>query len=220
MLTTGTKTKYYFLILLGALVVAVGLLWVAPQVKAQAPAPITVSKVANPNPVQIGQPLTFTIDVEPASLRTFVPVVITDSVPTSAKVTGATEQRLKNGTPLSTTPCALTGTTVSCPVEFVEGGGVTKGNTITLKVTIDATAQQCGNFTNTAEATTQIAAGTTVPASANFTVEGCAGPNRKPQGGREGVGKGVVQPVTQAPSQTYVSGANTNNAGSVQTGGP
>ncbi|MBV8891321.1 MAG: hypothetical protein JO266_04990 [Acidobacteria bacterium] len=97
---------------------------------------------------------------------------------------------------------------------------MTRGSTIALKVTIEATAEQCGTFTNTAEAAAT-RAGTTVPASANFTVEGCAGPNKKkPQGGGEGSEQQQpATPITQAPSQTYVSGTNTNNAGSVQTGG-
>jgi len=214
-LITRTKTKYCFLSLLGASLVAAGLLWVAPQVIAQAAAPITVSKMASPNPVQIGQPLTFTIDVGPASPATLEPVVVTDTVPGSAKVTGATQQQFLNGAVVDTTPCTVTSNTVSCPDRDVTGAN---SGLRTLRVTIEATAEQCGTFTNTAEAAAQLA-GTTVPASANFTVEGCAGPNKKPQGGREGVGKGVGQPVIQAPSQTYLSGANTNNAGSVQTGG-
>ena len=82
--------------------------------------------------------------------------------------------------------------------------------------TITVTPTQCGTFTNTV--TTSALGGLT--ASTDFTVS-CAGPNKKkPQGGGEGSEqKQPATPITQAPSQTYVSGPNTNNAGSVQTGG-
>ncbi len=96
-ITRMTTSKYYLLSLLGALVVAVGVLAVAPPAQAQILGEPTIDKECTPNPVQIGQQITCTIDVV-AGTDTFITFSelqqVTDPFPAGLTVTGATQQQL------------------------------------------------------------------------------------------------------------------------------
>ena len=178
---TGTmSTKYYLLSLLGALMVAVGVLTVSPSAQAQVePPPPTIDKECTPNPVQVGQTLTCTIDVLPApDTRVFVGVE--DTLPDGLTVTGAISEEIRNGVAFNILPCKVEGNTVTCP-----GGGnaVLRNVAESFRATIEATAEQCGTFTNTARATGDVEFDS-MPGRAQFsesdteqiTVEGCEEP--------------------------------------------
>jgi len=183
MTTSETKCRYHLLGLLMALVFVGGLLLLVPEppdAQAQV-APITVDKECSPNPVGVGQPLTCTIDVLPSDPRGSSDIIqVTDTLPDGVTVTGATQQQLQElGLVVSTQPCTVTGNTVTCPPETV---GFGFGEPLSLRITIDSIAQQCGTFTNTAEAQV-VQTGTTVTDSEEITVEGCEGGAARGGGG-------------------------------------
>ncbi len=186
---TRTRTKYYLLGVLGALVMAGGVLALAPSAQAQLVNTVTVDKECSPNPVQIGQPLTCTIDVEPAEPFTSFVIFVRDTLPTGVTVTGATQQQFFDGVVVETVPCTVTGNTVECPPGLVTGElSPGTGRTTSLRVTIDATAEQCGTFTNTAEAVTPL--GVTFIDTEQITVVGCEEAGRGGGGGNGGGGGG------------------------------
>lgn len=214
MTTPEMKSKYHLLGLLGTLVVAGGLLLLAPAPDTQAqvePEPPTIDKECTPNPVQMGQQLTCTIDVE-AALNTLDEIQVTDNLPAGLKVTGATAPVLFNGMPLATLPCSVDGNTVTCPVAPVEIFNF-QGENQTLSVTIEATAQQCGTLTNTATAEGQavppseaILGGSTsftVEDEEEITVVGCGPPPPPPPPGEAASGG---PEVTQEVGQESESG--------------
>lgn len=157
---------------------------------------LCLDKTASPNPVNVGQPLTFTIIATDTS--TFPSRIhVQDTLPASVDFESASSPQ---GCPITPTPGTPDGT-VNCLLH-----PPSMGRDI---ATITVIPTQCGIFTNT------VTAGPTLTASTDFTVS-CAGPNKKkPHSERQQ----PATPITQAPSQTFVSGTNTNNAGSVQTGG-
>lgn len=196
---TSTRTKLFLRILLVALMVAGGLALI-PSVRAQVtPPPPTIDKECSPDPVQIGEQLTCTIDVDPSESGTFNIVEVTDTLPAGVTVTGATQQQLVGGLVDSTQPCTVTGNTVACPPGTVASA---KGEIISLRVIIDATAEECGTFTNTAEAEVFFSQGVsvTVEDTEEFTVVGCeeaVAPGGQP---------GVPGPITQEGEQESEAG--------------
>ena len=184
---SGATTKYYVLSVLGALVVAFGVLAVAPSVQAQVqpPTPPSIDKECTPNPVQIGEQITCTIVVVPPPSAILGSAVVTDKLPDGLRVTGATTTVMGPGGPVE---CAVAGNTVTCP----------------SPVTIEATAVQCGTFTNTATAN-----GTFTPQfqfvpfsiqdTEEITVVGCE------EAGGGGVGAHAA-PITQESEQESESG--------------
>jgi hypothetical protein len=154
-----SKPKYLLLSLLFGLAVAGGVLALpASQEEAHAqvapPEAPTIDKECTPNPVQVGGTITCTIDVV-AAPNTGASVAVSDTFPAGLTVTDAAWQFVVNGVAGPRNPCPVTGNTVTCP----EGGA---GNFIniqniggfnqSIRVTVDATAEQCGTFTNTATA--------------------------------------------------------------------
>ena len=104
----------------------------------------------HPNPVQVGQQITCTIDVVLVPVLFPTPVVVRDTLPDSVTFTGATQQRFLNDSVSGTDACGASGNTVTCPSEVVEGPLLSlEGKT--LQVTIDTIAEQCGTSTNTAD---------------------------------------------------------------------
>jgi len=89
--TTGAKTKYYLLALLGALVVGGLLLVVAvPDSQARESSLPTMNKKCSPDPVRVGQRLTCTLDIGSAPLLFFPFVDVTDTFPAGVRPTRAT----------------------------------------------------------------------------------------------------------------------------------
>lgn len=179
-----------------AAVMAVGLLLVAaPPAQAQVAAePPIIDKECSPNPVQVGQPLTCTIDLE-VSPETVVAIVeeVTDTFPTGVRPTSATLTQFVVGTPVFEEPCEVTGNTVTCPF------AVLSGVVATARVTIEATAEQCGTFANTARAEGIALIPTDIPFAVEdteaITVEGCEeAPQQAPA------------PITQETEQESESG--------------
>ena len=203
-ITRMASTKYYLLSVLGALMVAVGVLTVSPSAQAQQQIdPLTVDKECNPNPVQVGDPLTCTIDVEPAFPTVIQPFTLTDTFPAGVTVTGATLQQFINGIVTVTEPCPVTGNTVECPNPIVTGSAFGER---TVRVTIDAIAQECGTFTNTAEAEFIRGVETfVVTDTEQITVVGCEEAGGVGGGTGGGTGGGAA-PITQEGEQESEAG--------------
>ncbi len=197
---TRTRTRYYLLSVLGALAVAVGVLAVAPSAQAQN-GPVTVDKACTPNPVQIGQDLTCTIDVE-AAPGTQAIVQVSDVFEAGVRPTEATLQQVVNGVVVGTFRCGVSGNIINCPFALVIAD-VPQGNAF-LRLTIDATAEQCGTFTNTAEAERFFPLpASTFTGTEEITVEGC-----EEEAGRGGgaAGGGGAIPITQEGEQESDAG--------------
>ena len=205
---TRTRSKYYLLSLLGALMVAVGVLAVAPSAKAQNEIDPEVAKVCSPNPVQVGEQITCTIDVVPAP-NTLVAVRVEDTLPDGLTVIGATSEIQPGGSPFL---CTVAGNTVSCPPApqafFIIS---TPGFTSTFRVTIEARAERCGTFQNTATAVVPVLQSTLEPVvlfdlrfqdTEQITVEGCEVPPAPVPGQQQG----SPAPITQEGEQESESG--------------
>ena len=180
--TPEPKSRYHLLGLRLALIVAGSLLLLVPEPReAQAQiffAPPIMDKECSPNPVLVGQHLTCTIDVEARPGTAASVDVVTDTFPAGIKpirarlqVTGAFRQQ---------DPCTVNGNTVTCPGPFSVSNGFLGFNS-EATVTIEAIAQQCGTFTNTATAESfgNPLLGLnpfTVTTSEPITVVGCEGP--------------------------------------------
>jgi hypothetical protein len=202
-----SKPKYLLLSLLFGLVVTGGVLALpASQEEAHAqvgPTPPSIDKECTPNPVQRGQQITCTIDVV-AAPNTGAAVRVEDTFPAGLTVTDAAWQFVVNGVAGPRNPCPVTGNTVTCP----EGGA---GNSIvvrnfdgvnqSIRVTVDATAEQCGTFTNTATAegvVANIGGGPEVPFATisdteEITVVGCDERGGAARGGGVGFEIGGAQ---------------------------
>lgn len=141
---TRTRTKYYLLSLLGTLLVAVGVLAVAPTIQAQTTdrdcragggGQICLEKTVSPNPGIVGQPITFTVTQENLSPTSFnpLPTTLEDVLPPGLQVVSVTP------------PCTLNAptNTVTCPPRTLPAFGE-------FTFTITAIPTQCGSFVNTA----------------------------------------------------------------------
>ncbi len=153
-----TRTKHYLLSLLGALVVAGGVLALTPSAQAQQTPPqcspsesLCIDKAVTPNPVQVGQTLTFEIELTERIGITLVEV--TDVLPPSVEFVSVSPPPPR---------CNLVDNTVECSLILV------RSETITIEVI----PRECGTFTNTASAETPTQ---TVSDTEEFTVEGCEG---------------------------------------------
>jgi uncharacterized repeat protein (TIGR01451 family) len=167
------------------------------------PPPPTIDKECSPNPVQIGEQLTCTIDVEPPDPQTFALVEVTDTLPAGViTVSEATQQQLVNGVVVLTQPCTVTGNIVTCPPGIVAGEAIIPART-SVRVTIEATAEQCGTFTNIAEAEDFTDPPANVEDTEEFTVVGCEG---AAPGGQPNQVQGVPGPITQEGEQESESG--------------
>ena len=112
-------------------------------------ADVSLTKSAAPNPVQLGNELTYTLTTTNAGPSQARAVVITDTLPEGTAVVG---------TPAG---CTTAGRTVTCPVGTLDvGAGATRTVTVSTPQTAPA-----GGLSNTATA----AAETTDPAAANNT---------------------------------------------------
>jgi uncharacterized repeat protein (TIGR01451 family) len=216
MSTPGAKTIYHLLGLLLALVVGGGLLLLVPepqdaQAQVAPPAPPTVDKECTPNPVQVGQTLTCTIAVVPAP-NTLLAVRIEDTLPAGLTVLGATSEIIDNFGGRRTFSCTVAGNTVSCPPApqalFITN---TPFFSTTFRATIEARADQCGTFQNTATAVVPTLQSTLRPAvlsnqryqaTAQITVKGCEKP--VVPGGQQQ--QPVCPPVSQELGQEAESG--------------
>jgi hypothetical protein len=140
---TGMRSKYYVLSVLGALVVALGVLAVAPSAQAQQeppPAPPTLDKECTPNPVHVGQTLTcsFTLTVDANSVANVL--FFADTFPIGIRPISV----------LDTANCIVVGQTVTC--EYIANILINNQDVpeTFLLNEVDAIAEQCGTFRNTA----------------------------------------------------------------------
>ena len=184
--TLQTRTKYH---LLGLLFALVGLLAVAPSAQGQATPPqctpsndFCMNKTVNPNPVQVGQTLTFEIELTEQIGITLVEV--TDVLPPSVEFVSVSP------------PCTLVDNTVECTLILV------RSETITIQVI----PRECGTFTNTATAATPVQ---TVSDTEEITVEGCEEtplptPGQQPPGQQQQ--EGAPAPITQEGEQESEAG--------------
>jgi uncharacterized repeat protein (TIGR01451 family) len=210
---TGMRTKYYLLSVV-AFVVAFVVLALLPT-PAQAQEAPSIDKECTPNPVQVGQQITCTIVVE-AAPGTGAQVTVTDMLPAGLTVTEATFLSLG----VLSGPCTVADNTVTCPRP---GGRLAALPGLPVEVTIEATAQQCGTFENTATAEGIVfpAGGGSAPAFGpiqsepeQITVEGCeeaggggAGGGGAGGGGAGGGGAGGdATPITQEGEQESEAG--------------
>ncbi len=181
------RTKYYLLLsLLGALVVAGGGLALTPSARAQSTPPqcdpsnvFCIDKRVTPNPVQVGQPLTFEIELTENIGITLVNV--TDVLPPGVEFVS-----------VSPPPpaCNLVGNTVECFFILV------RSQTITIEVI----PRECGTFTNTATAATPTTL--TVSDTEAFTVVGCGGGAAAPGEGQQPGEGGPVTLETENEAQS------------------
>jgi uncharacterized repeat protein (TIGR01451 family) len=196
---TSKKTRYYFLVLVGALMVAAGVLVAAPQGQAQAPprdcltiggGQFCLEKTVSPDPATVGAPITFTVrELNLSTITTgFGVTPLVDTLPPGLRDVSVTQAVSTGGT--APNPCTVSGNTVTCPPPRV----LPPGGEFTL--TIVATPTRPGNFVNTA----------TDPGflevEAPFTV--VAAPpaqDQQPQGGG-----GSPAPITQEGEQDSESG--------------
>ena len=192
----GVRTKHCLLVVLGALLVAAGVV-ASPSTSAQAqpttnPFKPNITKECTPNPVQLGEQITCTIDVVPVTAPqppNTLQVKVTDDFPDGLTVTEATPQLFLNGSPMAgAAACDVAGNTVTCPAGLGLQDIFYLSDVKSYTVTIKATADQCGTFPNTATAegiVTSPIPGTFTPAKAteDITVEGCAGPGPGGDGG-------------------------------------
>ncbi len=167
MALSGRPIGLAFKLLMVVAMVA-GLLVVVPQAQAQgASTPggscvngalqgqLCLDKTASPNPVIVGQPLTFTITATNNTLA-LLSSQVDDKLPASVDFESASGCS-------STPPPGTPDGTVGCALAIHPGGPDTE--------TITVTPRQCGTFTNTA---TEPNFGLT--ASTDFTVVGCPTP--------------------------------------------
>ena len=201
--------------------VAVGVLTVSPSAQAQVAPEPTIDKECTPNPVQIGEQITCTIDVVPAPGTTGT-VSVMDTLPSSLTVTGANSEVIlfrPNGEVLLTIPagCSISGNTVVCPPSLfaVISDRVLVPFLQIFRVTIEATAEQCGTFTNTATASGLVNSSIpfTVEDTEEITVEGCEeeplDPVLAPVPGQQQPNQqqeGSPAPITQEGEQESESG--------------
>lgn len=124
--------------------------------------------------------------------------------------TGAIVQTVFNGVPSTTSSCVVAGQTVTCGPfgPLLDFMGTT---TISQRVVIEATAQQCGTFTNTARAEGQIQliggpiATYAIEDTEDITVVGCEEPPTPVLGQQGGAADGGPE-VTQEVGQGSESG--------------
>ena len=192
---TRTRSKYYVLSVLGALVLAAGVLAVAPSAQAQNGIEPTIDKECTPNPILVGQQITCTIDL--AAPNTFAAdvEVLTDTFPAGVRPIRATVQQFSRLGPETPFACTVSGSTVTCPSFSL--GEQTQGIVVSATVTIVAIAEQCGTFENTA--TAEGFRSYTVEDTEEITVEGCEGA----AGGGAG---GGATPITQEGEQESEAG--------------
>ena len=215
---TRTRSKYYVLSVLGALVVALVVLAVAPSAQAQSEIDPNIDKECTPNPVQIGQQITCTIDVVAApgtsafgSPPLEEPIVVTDTFPAGLTVTGAIGQLFLDGEPFFepgfTASCQVSDNTVRCEISpFLDN---TEGKSLSFRATVEAIAEQCGTFQNTATATGVVFSAVeqdffpfTVSDTEQITVEGC----EVPPGQQPNQQQGSPAPITQDFEQDSEAG--------------
>ena len=190
---TRTRTKYYVLSVLGALAVAVGVLALAPSAQAQTDgecAPVEggqfcIDKTVSPNPVSVGEPLTFTILLSNESQTTQVFVILGDTLPPGVEFVSVTPEQ----------DCTHTGAINHVECVFVIFPGETQ------EVTIEVIPRECGTFTNTATAALFADA---PQDTEEFTVVGCEGAGGSGAGG-SGAGGGAT-PITQEGAQESEAG--------------
>jgi hypothetical protein len=187
---TRTRSKYYLLSLLGALMVAVGVLAVAPST-AQAQLEASADKECTPNPVQIGEQLICTVEVVPPIPDQVALIFFEDTFPVGITPTSATLTAVAG-------ECEVVSNTVICE-------GATTGAAPLFRVTIDATAQQCGTFQNTASAAVTNLIVRHATATEEITVEGCEEPLPPAAPGQQPGGGGAA-PITQEGEQESESG--------------
>jgi uncharacterized repeat protein (TIGR01451 family) len=199
----GTKTKYHLLGLLVALVVGGGLhlLVALPDAQAQATPPqcspvtsgerVCINKMVSSNPVQVGESVTFTVDIRYSSaLDTSSNATVTDVLPPGVEFQSA------DGS------CTQQSQTVVCDVSL--------SPRLPTIINIEVIASECGTFANTATVETEN--GLTSADTEDFTVEGCPPPPppgqqqpgqqqpEQPQGG------GAPAPITQEGEQDSEAG--------------
>lgn len=129
--------------------------------------PTCLNNTASPNPVTVGQPLTFTITISSPPSGNCAQTnscggfeTLTDALPAGLTFVSASDTNCSGCVPAAPS-CFNSGNTVTCPaVLYATNNPAT--------ATIVATPTQCGNFINTA--TTSPGGGT---ASAPFSVTGC-----------------------------------------------
>ena len=201
---TGTMTKYYLLSFLSALVVGIGMLVVAPSAQAQQqPDPITVDKECTPNPVQIGGQLTCIIDVEPASPQTLIFVEVRDAFPAGIRPTVAKQEQFVGDVVVDTVACPVSrNNTVICPIGLVADESLDEG---AIRVTIEAIAEHCGTFTNTAQALRFPTGAVVKTGTEEIIVEGCEVPP-EPDQQQPNQQQGSPTPITQEGEQESDAG--------------
>ena len=210
MLIGGSRTKYYLLSLFGALVVGFGVFAISSASEAQVQPVPTIDKECTPNPVQIGEQVTCTIDVV-APPNTVAGVRVTDTFPADLTVTEANWQFLRDSDPLPSTPCEVDGNTVTCPsspvIAYI-GQESPQSPLFSFRVTIEATAEQCGTFQNTATSTdfvTPPGVPYTVEDTEEITVAGCEEPPT-PAPAPAPAPASTPAPITQDSEQDSESG--------------
>jgi uncharacterized repeat protein (TIGR01451 family) len=203
----GTKqTKYYFLVLLGAFLVAAGVLVVAPQAQSQTPprdcaaadgGQVCLEKTADPTTVRVGEQITFTVRLTnetSSQLRTNVP--ISDRWPPEIRIDSVSQSVTRGSAP----PCTATGDAVTCPNPIVLPAGGEFG------LTIVTTATQPGSSVNNAV----LGSGAQLNVEAPFTVlpvqdQPQGQPQDQPQD-QQPNGGGSPAPITQEGEQESEAG--------------
>jgi hypothetical protein len=189
-----------------------------PESQAQGSSePNKPDKQCSPNPVGVGQELTCTIDVTEGCPPNFFcfGVGIVDTFPAGARpIRARFHERGLSG---RSGPCPVTGRTVTCSV--AQPGGT---------VTIVATAERCGTFTNTATAGFQFAAKPGTDRE-RIAVVGCEGPvqeevDQEAESGDVGLSFGVSNEGDYAeqctPAQQFGQTGNAQDApGALQYAG-
>ena len=200
---TRTRTKYYVLSVLGALVIALGVLAVAPSAQAQEeqqPDPPTLDKECTPNPVQVGQTLTCSFTVTLAPRSGTIVTFFADTFPSGIRPISV----------LDTANCIVVGQTVTC--EYIANfflNGFSDVPVTLLLNRVDAIAEQCGTFRNTASIAGEFGEfpGPVVPEeftaedTEDITVVGCEEP---PVPGQQQ--QGSPAPITQEGEQESEAG--------------
>ena len=198
-------TRSLFLKLLLLALMAAGVLVFASAALAQPSSnngQTTLTKTASPNPVTVGQQLTFTLTETADPAAGYVSRSVIDTLPAGVRFVSATSSQ---GT------CAFDpgANTVTCGPFFL----LFSGSPFTASIVVVPTKP--GTITNTARDN----GGPPNVVSVDVTVLPLPQQQKQQQKQAPSPAAAVAPEVTQAPTQTYVSGANTNNAGSVQTGG-
>jgi uncharacterized repeat protein (TIGR01451 family) len=125
---------------LGALLVAV----LAPAGAGSAPAPVTanlqIKKSDSPDPVRVGQQLTYTIAVEDLGPSPATGVTVTDNLPRTVDLVSATGP--SGG-------CSVQGSKITCPIGSIKPIGVNYGGAAAT-VTIVVLPRSTGTIRNTA----------------------------------------------------------------------